>query len=528
MSTKYFIIISFFLFFPFFNSKAVDSVLYEDFENYNTGDVVGQYDWLQASNYVSAQISSSYGHLSSKSLCLNGTATNGAKKLGNTITAPFSFDMWIMRGDSYSGRMYLSNSSFVNQIILFSNTALGAWCPNSYEWYKLTFSCSSDNYFSTYVNNSLISSVVNDLCSTADLSSLNFYQNSSGASLICIDDINDSIPPVLSILDPIDNQFIPVGDYLFSGTCPYNGTNMLYLSDGFYYQNPSDPSNYTIPCVDHMWSATSTIYDGSREKLIYETDYLIDGANTATVQDVSFTGINENYTYSLSISYPDALSNNYYLLALSNVFPFRFNYTTASQNEVFALANCNSDYSSCSAFVNNTFTILDEDGNGYVDTTLTSSTTMQYYQASISQDSVVKYSLKFRVMGSDSDEVQQPVAPDDHGWLGNIFANLFIPKQSTLRLFTSDLPAVIQSKVPFAYFYYIKDKFDSYSLSTSTIPAIIIPLKIGDTATITMPIVNFSEPVSAGILDDFRPFIVAFLWFGFGIWIIERITNLNL
>lgn len=102
----------------------------------------------------------------------------------------------------------------------------------------------------------------------------------------------------------------------------------------------------------------------------------------------------------------------------------------------------------------------------------------------------------------------------------------FIPSEATMSKFTSDLPALLESKTPFSYFYEAQDIFGDLSVGSSTVAlTLAIPSTVG---TSTIPFFSPSMSGASEFASGVRPFFIAGLWIAFGLYLMKRVMDFNL
>lgn len=523
------IIFSFLFFFCFFlNVKAL--TLDYNFDFCTSGDAVNvcSNDWT-TNQYFPASVSDSEYSSIPNSLKTSYGTSQGLAYFSFSSLSDFylSFNL---KGDATLLSSYPANLSFR----IYNNEF---YCTNPNTLICDDLDSSSFNFIEIKRLNDLLyfkcngsdwSDSVETTSSTISSFSFDSYLTSYSGYFDDIFFSSEIFSSNLNIDFPLDGQYLSVGKEFISGSCLVNGIDELYLT----YQD-INPDNYlsyfNCDCVNNTFNCETSIYSGNREIYIYDKE-----GNSDVIQ---YTGINENFDYKLTLDFPipDADGNTFTNLAVSNEYNFRFGYTlpdwSFASTTKFYLSQCDSNYSNCSSLIDNTLSVVDPDQYGYVDSDDIEvvKDEYRYYHVGLADlNDIVLYNINFRVYGKENGVPSTDPDTENYSWLELLLRKAFVPKPSTLHLYTNELPSLIQTKIPFVYFYYIKDKFDSMSISTTTIPAVIIPLKVGNTSTITMPIVDFSETTSSSFLDDVRPFIIALLWFGFGLWLIHRITELNI
>ncbi len=114
-------------------------------------------------------------------------------------------------------------------------------------------------------------------------------------------------------------------------------------------------------------------------------------------------------------------------------------------------------------------------------------------------------------------------------YLCEIFQYLFIPNGGLSTYITNSIDTIIthaHDKAPFSYFYSLEDAFGDLDTSSDTGYLIDAVVNInGPTGYFELPIQGFNtDPYSDDIVpfDTVRPYINAFLWLGFGYYLLTR------
>jgi len=110
----------------------------------------------------------------------------------------------------------------------------------------------------------------------------------------------------------------------------------------------------------------------------------------------------------------------------------------------------------------------------------------------------------------------------------NWVASWILPSTSTIQAILEETPDLLKTKIPFGYFEDLKSEFEDVTISTSSIQlAMTIPYD-NDTKDFDMPIFDSENSVVADFASRLRPFIIAGLWFGFAVYLFNRITTINI
>src|SRR5690606_14525842 len=93
---------------------------------------------------------------------------------------------------------------------------------------------------------------------------------------------------------------------------------------------------------------------------------------------------------------------------------------------------------------------------------------------------------------------------------GNLVRSLFVPKQKTLRNFTDNIPAIMQTKIPFAYFYEVENRLTNINATTEEI-TIAIPIRFQNVNT-SLQILSSENTATSNIADTLRPILEWVIW----------------
>jgi len=548
MNKKLYTILFFTLSFFFFIDNAKALTINENFDSYSTGALAGQGVWTTVG--TSFDVTSAQSVSPSNSL---GQPGGGSKSNdSNTFTA---LDSWILEFDFYdtgTGNPFNFNanpSTDNSQMAQFGfvcgngnrvgiGTDGGAQCEtySSNTWYHFKVEYDDPNQQIRYdFDNTGWSIWYAQTGETLDnVTQIRFAGFTTADIYVDNVEFGSGAPTAVSI--DFVPAFIETGQHVFTGGCAVNATDRLVLTDGYYFQSPTEVNDFNIDCSSNTWTATSTIYaSGPHEKRIFDLDWLQDPQTTATTTAyVAYTGVEDSYSYQLAIIYPTMPdTGNLLEIQESTDWIFRFGYGSTPSNTTFVLDKlCDSGYNNCTTAMNNSLSYYDPDGNGYFDTisnAVIASSTIGYYVANlVDSGSVVRNQLFFRTIGSTATNTQQALPPgsQDCSALCQTIKFMFVPSTNIMNLYANALPSLLQSKKPFSYFYEVKNQLTNVSVASTTL-AFGLDMSFAG-ATMTIPFLNSNETHLKTITDTARPYIVLLLWGLMTILMIERIIHLDL
>jgi len=346
----------------------------------------------------------------------------------------------------------------------------------------------------------------------------------------------------LTINDPGLNVPI-IGPTLWSGTCPVNGTNQLYLTTDNYYSLPNDVSDFNVDCVDHEWQAVKQVLLGQQTNVIIDKAWLTTKPNVcpSTSMDltacITFNGIDENFKYNLKIIYPECSGG----IACINLednddWIFRFQYTIPDDIDLstirFRLESCTNE--TCSSHSNQQLSLLsdlDPEQRGYVDTEPDDIivSTKSWYMASLeSTIPTVYFEIKFYTeVGDGTDDIPfvQP-GTEDLGFWGNLARSLFVPSRRTVLKFTQDFPDRMRGKIPFAYFYEITSRITDLDSTEQTL-VINLPITLENVSHDFKILDTGNEDVQT-LADSFRTVLSFAFWISLLVYFYERVKHFEI
>jgi len=396
--------------------------------------------------------------------------------------------------------------------------------------------------------------------------SITVYGNNSTSGLNSQTRLNDSTGPVsgffpyikfgytgsggtgslatLAFTSPVESQSVATGSQYIRGTCPINGSARINVSFSDFYSVPYSIDSFDLDCVGHQFIGSLVIKSGINGIAVHDKDCLGDDS-TYSVRACfapsensvieSVRGIDTSQGWSLVSIYPpcahaplcDTLGPS------TSDWVFRFKYTIPngiSKADVdFILNSCTSAYTGCTEIENSNLGTLDPNNHNYVDTTAGDidvvDSTNKYYTASLEYStSGVVYELVFTTRGFTGDGFIPPLPPGSVNcgtwqWL----CLLIIPDPDKVKSITDDLQAQLAGKIPFGYYYAIKDKITTASVSNTNI-SVPVAFSIAD-KNVNIPIDISTNSVVSGFGSGLRDIAKWILYVTFIVWVYHRITE---
>lgn len=405
---------------------------------------------------------------------------------------------------------------FVNQYGNPSPTTI----DNSFPWFNYdgTIKATSVRYIQL-VGSSSTSFALSSVTTYTD-SVLNLTLGTDGTNNVPTISFNYVATPPLAILTPQNGTSLVAGIYQVSGTCPVVATNELAFTTDIVSQQSS--LTYDIECKsDNTFTFKKTLDQ-------YLTKFYIVEKTTHDFVLTSFSISATAYQNSLKVLYPPAFKQDYYKVQPSSTFPFRFEYNLANgQNDVYYhLRQCSTQaFSLCT-------TILSEnkidESVPYFDLPIpVPEGTEQFYRLTITgYNGTPNYtSIQFTTLGVNDSTLPGATLPPDIQGCTNPLCALFVPRQGFTGNMVENTSNLMHDKVPFAYYYQLKDSFSSLPTSGASDSPIVINAHIASTAmpTIQMKFFDFAnQPQLQTNLDLFKTVMSYMLWFGFAFWLFRK------
>jgi hypothetical protein len=90
------------LFFPFL-TKSAPTIFFDNFEDYNLGNLSGQNNWQEISSSNTDEVVNTLSHTGQKSVFASSTTSNGNIKIGNVISTGEDFFWFYLTSNTFSG-----------------------------------------------------------------------------------------------------------------------------------------------------------------------------------------------------------------------------------------------------------------------------------------------------------------------------------------------------------------------------------------------------------------------------------------
>ena len=334
----------------------------------------------------------------------------------------------------------------------------------------------------------------------------------------------DFLPP-FAITTPVDDEVVIDDSWItVSGICPTNGSNKVGLTNNCLGFSEID---YTVACVDGSFSAQFYKSESSNWVVAREIDSvstdcvdyddLMDGVQVDGISVIEGYPDEWNFNYDyyndfdIQINYPifdTALTLP--INATSTDISFAFIYPSPlSPNLVFNVKQYDENGVILDTSYHNINLTSVSDTSDYEVNFTASSTQGLHYVVQLIDDGDLKRQYPFGIYVSDYETV---INPDDYDYL--------FPR----------LAEELKTKVIFNYFFSFYDNFQELfsASSTATSTALDISFKsVSDNGEydLDIPIFKPSDSIIQSIMQDIRPYLVAFLWVGFAVYVVLRITN---
>jgi hypothetical protein len=353
----------------------------------------------------------------------------------------------------------------------------------------------------------------------------------------------------LSFLDPINNQKIPNGSYLFSGTCPTNGVARIAI---FSSVIPTAIDEFTIDCINHLWATYVTITDGQKyyylnDKNCLDTNRLIPGTigqYYGCGQDpdiywssVFITGFDSSIygNWLFNLDYPECtlIQGSQSSYDCNNLkegnWQFRFRYKfpidTPTNAIGFEIYECDYNYQNCNLMDNDLISNLDPNNYGRIDLSAgyltVENDTSHYYIAKLIYDGDPYSTITIKTLGNDQG---LPVLPPNTTNCGSLqwLCLAIIPDNDKFNNLITEFNTVLSTKSPFGYAYAIVNQINSINGNTNESADTTLNINIAGQQR-SMPISITSNTVVQGFAGGFRPIMIWTIWILFGLYIINRV-----
>ncbi len=330
------------------------------------------------------------------------------------------------------------------------------------------------------------------------------------------------VPP-FSIASPVNDEEVINDSWItVSGTCETNGNNRIGLTNsclGF------SEINYDIDCV--AGSFASQFYKAENSNWIIARE--IDSTSLdcveydALVDMVVVDGINIiegypdewNFDYGYYDDFDIRINSPIFNTALTLPFGatstdmyFGFIYPTPlSSNLVFNIKQYDSNGAILDTSYHNINLTSVSDTNDYEVNIIASSTAGLHYVVQLIDTGVLKRQYPFGIYVSDYEVI---INPD----------NYIFPR----------LVEELKTKVIFNYFFAFYDNFQTLFSASSTASSTALDVTFKSVSAdgeydLDIPIFTASNSIIQSLTQGLRPYIVAFLWVGFAVYLFNRISS---
>jgi hypothetical protein len=348
-----------------------------------------------------------------------------------------------------------------------------------------------------------------------------------------------SVP--MSIYYPEEGETVIVDDtVLVSGSCPTNGENRIAVWNGDveYYENGVERTGgYDTDCVNHSFQEEIVLNSGvngvpyiiakDKDSVCTEITCSDDKEDVTEVDDLTVIEgeppVDEWYDsnsydqyYSMEVIGPDVFERPATTLpkgATSTDVIFNFHVPDTIEPDVYFRVD---QYDSEGNLIDGNYHDVPMDSiatsslDSYAVNFEATTTQMLHYSVKVEDNEGIRLQFPFGLAVSDYEYIQPP-EPD-----------YMFPK--TVEM--------LKNKVGFNYFFYFYDEFKrlfSADMSRADPKDLDFTLSAvsGDGEyDLEVPVFSASNKTVQSFADGLRPYITAFLWLGFAIYIVFRITHI--
>ena len=516
----------------------------ENFDSYSTGNIDSKSDdWTHDSGghlevYSGQYISSPNGLRQNSHYANGGTLYNPS---GVNALESISFKFKFNDASKIYFQLYGQNSLTYDTSIFtedlwgliikrgtynqFNGESFGTTISDN-SWHDIEIQASSTPQF--------FRACVDSNCSTwkgtglsDEWDSLGFNDNFHNMSYdLSFDDFNASAPtPPFLITSPVMDEAVISDSWItVSGACTTNGTNRVGLTNDCLGFNDID---YNIACTDGSFSAQFYKTDNSDWIIAREIDSVatdcVDYDDLMDAIEVDGFYLIEGYPdeWSFDYDYYDDydVRINYPIFDTALTLPINATSTDISYNFIYPSEELSDlvfnikQYDSTGNLLNGVYYNIDLDliasTSDYIVNMVASSTTSLHYVVQLINSGVLKRQYPFGIYVSDYEVV---INPDNYDYL--------FPR----------LAEELKTKVIFNYFFTFYDNFQALFSASSTASSTALDISFKSVSgdgeyELDVPIFKPSESIIQTIMQDFRPYLVAFLWVGFAVYLFVRVVQ---
>jgi len=536
--------------FVFFFANSV-LALEENFDSYSTGNIDDKSaDWIYDSG-GHLQVSTGEYNSSPNSLLHNTSYANGGtlyNPSGIGALESVSFKFKFNDSSSQKLQLYGQNSSTYDTSI-YTEDLFYLYIRKGY-YNRFYYDSGGSNYetVGTLINDTnwhdidiygsetvgLHKICVDSVCSSwkqSDKSeawdSLGFNDNFHNMSYNqSFDDFvaGDFLPP-FAITSPIDDEVVINDSWVeVEGICSTNGNNKVGLTNNCLGFSEID---YNIACVDGGFSAQ--FYKSEASNWIVAREVSSISSDCVDYDDLMDAVVVDGI--SVIEGYPDEWNFNYEyyddfdirinspifdtaltlpINATSTDISFNFIYPSPlSPNLVFNVKQYDKDGVIMDTSYHNINLTSISDTSDYEVNFIASSTQALHYVVQLIDDGDLKRQYPFGIYVSDYETI---INPDNYDYL--------FPR----------LAEELKTKVIFNYFFAFYDNFQELFSASSTASSTALDISFKAMSDdgeydLEVPIFKPSEPIIQSITQGLRPYLVAFLWVSFAVYLFTRISK---
>jgi hypothetical protein len=361
--------------------------------------------------------------------------------------------------------------------------------------------------------------------------------------------VENSTIPNLGFTSPPEATSFPLNyEIPFDGDCPENGANKIRFVNPPYVAS----EGYEIDCIGNEFSFSLPARDYGNFYLELFSQSYDEGTPQGQAKyhaGIHYTVDPEYNEWIMNLNYPRCGQNDciHFTLNPSTNFPLRWAY------KIPPSANKSQITYRFREYTDQTFQTLKSGGVSFSDNLAHLLTTSdkpelefhhnnmvvtngvtQYYKAELIYNNVVKVFHLFVVTGDNSNNGQVPTLPSivlggcSNNQIMAALCDVFIPGSEFFTNKFNYLNQLLITKAPFSYFMALKDKFANVSTTTTDGYFINATLATAGTNPISVNFQAFNTADSniSGMLNNFKPYMIALLWLGFASYALTRVYRL--
>jgi hypothetical protein len=389
-----------------------------------------------------------------------------------------------------------------------------------------------------------------------------FWGNAALTSLYFVFDNTDIPAPTNMTIDsPVGGSFLSTAtSTVISGKCMTASANQLELTTSPFLARLDDASKFNITCTsNYTYSTTFKPLVGSNT--VWVVDKSVIGENPpdifnnqryANAQYTGYTGSASGLSWFLSIEYPADNGSHSFTINPNTTQQFRFRFKVpddslkAQGRTKTTLWTSNSRLTASTSYEFLDLNNSDLDGDGLLGLNVGPVPDGQtwYYTEYLENGTTTMYSIPFSVTASSSAQSSgttiNPNAPDDRQYgpclnlpliglnnfcFGTMFYALVIPNPRFYKDDVNDTYTLMQTKIPFAFYYQLKGQLSGVTASSTDFTYNIpVTLASGTGVSLVIPFSSNNSGVHS-VRSTLDPWFKAFAWFYFAWWAYRKSIN---